>query len=241
MELTPAQRDGRSARALNDLVTKVFGMTTIALFGATGKTGRRVLERALTAGYSVRALVRDPSKLTLPSDTVTSEALTVVRGDVLDAAAVEETIAGTDAVLSLFGQVKGSPRTLQTDGTRLIVAAMERQGVSRLVTLSGGGLRDDEHDRPGAGDRVMRTLLQALAGHVLADAEGHLQVLQASGLDWTVVRGPRLTEDAATGSYRVGWVGVGTGMKISRDDLADFILTQVDDRTFVRQLPFVSA
>lgn len=209
-------------------------MTVIALFGATGKSGRRVLERALAAGHEVRALVRDPAK-----PGVANEALVVVAGDVLDPAAVERTVAGADVVLSLFGQVKGSPPTLQTDGTKAIVAAMQQHGVRRLVTLSGGGLRAPL-DRPKLADKAIRTLLRLLSGHVLADAEGHLAVLQASGLDWTVVRGPMLTEDPGKGRYRVGWVGVDASTRISRDDLADFILTQVADDTFVGQLPFVS-
>lgn len=83
-------------------------------------------------------------------------------------------------------------------------------------------------------------MLRLISGHVLADAEAHLEVLRQSGLDWTVVRGPRLTEEPGKGSYRVGWVGVDASTRISRDDLADFILTQVDDRRFVHQLPFVS-
>lgn len=210
-------------------------MTTIALFGGTGKTGRRVLERALAAGFDVRALVRDPGKLSLSSPR-----LTVIQGDVLDAASVDRTVRGSDAVLALFGQVKGSPRTLQADGTRLIVDAMVAHGVQRIVTLSGGGLSAEGFDQPKAPDRIIRFLLKTLSGHVLEDAENHLAVLESTDLDWTVVRGPRLTEAPGTGAYRVGWVGVKTGTQISRDDLADFILTQVDDRTFVRQLPFVS-
>lgn len=210
-------------------------MTTIAMFGATGKTGRLVLERALAAGHDVRALVRDPGKL-----TETSERLTVIRGDVLDAAAVDQTVAGAEVVLSLFGHVKGSPRTLQTDGTRLIIDAMERHGVKRLISLSGGGLRDP-HDQPQLPDRVIRLLLKVLAGHVLADAEGHLAVLQASNLDWTVVRAPRLLDEPATGTYRVGRVGVDSSTKISRADFAAFVLTQVDDRSHLHTMPFVSA
>ncbi len=210
-------------------------MTTIALFGGTGKTGRRVLERALAAGHDVRALVRDPARIALASDR-----LTVITGDVLDPASVEETVTGSDAVLAVFGQVKGSPRTLQTDGTRLIVEAMRTHAVRRIVTLSGGGLRAEGFDRPKPADKVIRLLLRALSGHVLEDAEHHLAVLQESGLDWTVVRGPRLTENPGKGTYRVGWVGVNASTQISRDDLADFILTQVDDRSFVGQLPFVS-
>ncbi|QAY58973.1 SDR family oxidoreductase [Microbacterium protaetiae] len=210
-------------------------MITIALFGATGKTGKRVLQRALAAGHRVRVLVRDPAKL-----SVTSDQLTVIRGDVLDQASVDHTVAGADAVLAVFGHVKGSPATLQADGTRLIVEAMKRHGVRRIVTLSGGGLRAEGFDQPKAADKVIRFLLKTLSGHVLADAERHLAVLEETTLDWTVVRGPRLTESPGDGVYRVGWVGVGTGTQISRDDLADFILTQVDDLSFVRQLPFVS-
>ena len=207
---------------------------TIALFGATGKTGRRVLARLLGAGYSVRALARTPARLGVVGG------LTVITGDVLDPDAVAETILGSDAVVSVFGQVKGSPLWVQTDGTRLIVEQMQAQGLTRIVSLSGGGLRDP-HDRPKAADHVIRFLLKTLSGRVLADAEGHLRVLEQSGLDWTVVRGPRLTEKPGTGSYRLGWVGLDTGIEISRDDLADFILTQIDDDRFVRAMPFVSA
>ena len=209
-------------------------MAVIALFGATGKTGSRVLARAVAAGHQVRVLVRDPGKLGVVGDQVT-----VVTGDVLDAAAVDRTVAGTEVVLSVFGQVKGSPRDLQARGTGLIVQAMQRHGVSRVVTLSGGGLRAPQ-DRPKLPDRLIRAALKLMAGFVLADAEGHLAVLEESGLDWTVVRGPRLTEEPGKGRYRVGWVGVDASTQISRDDLADFILTQVEDRRFVLQLPFVS-
>lgn len=207
-------------------------MTTIALFGATGRTGRRVLQRLFDAGYEVRALVRDPQKMQ-------SSRATLVAGDVLDFSAVMDTVAGADVVLSLFGQVKGSPDTLQTDGTSLIVAAMKQHGLRRIVTLSGGGLRADD-DEPKAADKAIRHLLRLLSGRVLADAEGHLDVLLESGLDWTVVRGPRLTEKPGTGHYRVGWVGVNSSTQISRDDLADFIVTQVDDPTYFHKMPFVS-
>ncbi|WP_062070253.1 NAD(P)-dependent oxidoreductase [Demequina sediminicola] len=209
-------------------------MATIALFGATGKTGSRVLTRLLERGDTVRALARDASRIP------THDNLTVIEGNVLDAAAVASTIEGTDAVLSLFGQVKGSEKDLQTRGTTNIVTAMDEAGVTRLVTLSGGGLRAAQ-DKPGVPDRIIRTLLKIMAGHVLADAEGHLEVLQASALQWTVARGPRLTENPGKGTYRVGWVGVNASTQISRDDLADFLVTQVDDTTYVHQMPFISA
>lgn len=206
---------------------------TIALFGASGRTGRHVLEQALAAGHTVRALTRRADALE-PHDH-----LTVIVGDVLDAAAVRETVRGADAVVSVFGQVKGSSHTLQTDGTRTIVDAMREEGVTRIVSLSGGGLPAPQ-DRPKTADRVIRFLLKRISPQVLDDAVNHLDVLRDSGVDWTVVRGPRLTDSPATGSYRVGWVGVDASTQIGRADLASFIVTQLDDRRFIHELPFVS-
>jgi putative NADH-flavin reductase len=209
---------------------------TIAVFGGTGKTGRRVVDRALAKGWSERVLARDPARL-----ATTDDRLRVIQGDVLDASAVENTVAGSDAVLSMIGHVKGSPENLQAEGTRLMVEAMKQHGVSRIITLTGGGLRADGRDEPKLPDRIIRGLLKLLSPKILADSEAHLEVLEASGLDWTVVRGPRLTEAPGTGAFGVGWVGGDSTTKISRDDLADFLLTQIDDRQYLRELPFISA
>lgn len=194
-----------------------------------------MLERSLAAGHHVKALVRNPAALTIASDQ-----LQVFQGDATDRMAVRQTVAGSDAVLNLIGHVKGSPKTLQADATRAMIDAMKTHEITRIITLSGGGLRGEQSDRPGPMDAVMRFLLKTMAGHVLDDSERHLEVLKESGLEWTVVRGPRLTERPGKGSYRVGWVGVDTGMQISRDELADFILTQVDDRAFIHRMPFVT-
>lgn len=206
----------------------------IALFGASGKTGRQFLQQALDQGYSVRALVRNPGKL----DT-THPNLTVIPGDVLNADDVRRTVEGSDAVVSLFGHVKGSPATLQTDGTRNIVDAMKKTGVRKIISLSGGGL-PFEKDEPKFADRLIRGIMKLFVPKILADAEAHAEVLRQSGLDWIVVRGPRLNDGPRTGAYRVGWVGVNASTKVSRADLADFILKQVTDSRFVGQMPFVS-
>lgn len=210
-------------------------MKKIALFGATGQTGQLFLRAALAGGYQVKALVRDANKLTQKSAR-----LTVIEGDVLNSADVYKTVEGTDIVVSLFGHVKGSPEWLQTNGTKNIVAAMKTHNVGRIISLSGGGLPFPEKDKPKFADYVIRTIMKVAVPKVLNDAVAHHEVLVASGLKWVIVRGPRLTNDARKGQYRVGWVGVNASTKISRADLADFILTQVEDETFDRQMPFVS-
>ena len=125
-------------------------MKTIVLFGATGNTGRIFLKKALDKGYQVKALVRTPSKL-----DIAHPSLTVVKGDILDQEAVNHIIAGSDAVVNLAGHVKGSPDNLQTQATEYIISAMKSHGVKRLISLTGGGVRDPKNDDPKFMDKMI--------------------------------------------------------------------------------------
>ncbi|ADI13626.1 NAD(P)-dependent oxidoreductase [Truepera radiovictrix] len=210
----------------------------LAVFGGTGKTGRPLLEQALAAGHEVRALVRDPGKL--PLSLSGHERLELIQGDALDPEAVARTVKGVDAVLSVLGQTKGSPPDLVTRATENILAAMHAHGVRRIVTLTGAGV-PDPRDRPKLIDRVFTFLLKRLSGAVLEDGEQHAARLKASGLAWTVVRAPRLTNGPHTGSYRVGFVGKDSGVQVSRADVADFMLQEVASSRFVQQMPVVTS
>ena len=207
----------------------------IALFGASGQTGQHFLELALERGFEVKALARNPKSI-----NQNNPKLEVYTGDVLNIDHVRQVVEGADIVVSLFGHVKGSPEWLQTDGTKNIVQAMKEKNVRRIISLSGGGLPFPEKDKPKFADKLIRTIMKIVVPKILNDAIKHHEILKSSGLYWTIVRGPRLTNDAKTGNYRVGWVGVNASTKISRADLADFILSQVDDEKFNFQMPFVS-
>jgi putative NADH-flavin reductase len=206
----------------------------LTIFGATGRTGIPLVQQALAAGHSVTALARTPEKL-----PITHDQLTVVQGDATDSAAVERAVAGAEAVLSALGQTKGAPKDMQTVATRNIVAAMQQHGVRRLVSLTGAGV-DAPQDQPKLINHLITFALKTLSGDVLRDAEGHAEVIRNSDLDWVIVRGPMLTEGPYTGQYRVGWVGVNTSARIARADVADFMLTQVTDDTYLRQAPMIS-
>jgi putative NADH-flavin reductase len=206
----------------------------LAIFGASGRTGRPLVEQALAAGHEVVALVRDPARL-----PISHERLSVIQGDVLDAAKVEQTIAGADAVLVALGHAKNSPPNVQTEATRHIVAAMKQHGVKRIVSLTGAGVRDP-NDQPKLIDKAFGLALRLLQKDVLEDAETHATVIKNSGLDWVIVRGPRLNEGPRTGTYRVGYVGKESGTLISRADVADFMLQQVNDPHYVGKAPMVS-
>lgn len=210
-------------------------MKTIAVFGGSGQTGQHFIQQALAQGYAIKALVRNSTKLILKDPL-----LEIIQGDVLDRMAVEKTVIGSSVVVSLFGHVKGSPARLQTNGTSLIVDAMKKYEVDKIISLSGGGLPFPEKDEPKFADKMIRTIMRIAVPKVLDDAIEHHQVLVKSGLQWIIVRGPRLSNAAPRGSYRVGWVGVNASTQIARADLADFILKQVDDDQFLYQMPFVS-
>lgn len=207
----------------------------IALFGASGQTGQHFLVLALASGYEVKALVRTPEKI-----SQSNPKLEIHKGDVLNIDDVKQVIVGTDIVVSLFGHVKGSPEWLQSNGTKNIVEQMKANNVKRIISLSGGGLPFPEKDKPKFADKLIRTIMKIAVPKILNDAIRHHEVLRDSGLNWTVIRGPRLTNDKRTGNYRIGWVGVNASTKISRADLAHFILSQVEDEKFNFQMPFVS-
>lgn len=206
----------------------------LTVFGASGRTGRPLVQQALDVGHDVIAFVRDPAKLPLQH-----ERLTIVQGDGMKLADVENAVEGSDAVLSTLGQSKGSPKDLQTVATRNIVAAMGKYGVRRLVSLTGAGV-DAPEDQPKLINNIIKFALKTLSGAVLLDAVGHVEVIKSSSLDWVIVRGPRLTEGPRTSKYRVGWVGVNTGTSISRADLADFMLKEATDNTYLHKMPMVS-
>ncbi|MGB3635699.1 MAG: NAD(P)H-binding protein, partial [Rubrobacteraceae bacterium] len=164
------------------------GRMKLTIFGASGRTGKLLVEQALAAGHEVTAFIRDPSKL-----GISHEKLTVSEGDVKDSAPVLEAVAGADAVLSALGHTKSSAKDVQTVGTQNIVAAMKESGVRRLVSLTGAGV-SDPNDEPKVFDKVITTLLKLLQKDVLEDGENHAHVIEKSGLDWIIVRGPMLTE-----------------------------------------------
>ncbi len=212
----------------------MVGVMKVAIFGASGRTGRPLVGQALERGYEVTTFVRDPLKF-----GISHERLTVVEGDIMDGSAVESAVLGQDAVVSALGHAKGSPKNVQTRGTAHIVAAMEKHGVRRLVSLTGAGVRDPR-DEPKLVDRAITFLLKRLQPDVLEDGVRHAEAIKASGLEWVIVRGPRLTEGSKKDEYRVGMVGKNSGTQISRADLAEFMLGQLTADAHLRQMPVVS-
>lgn len=204
----------------------------IAIFGATGRTGTPLCEQALQRGHELVVHARSPEKVPFGGDRVM-----IVEGDAYTGEGVADTVRDADAVVSVLGQTDSSPDDLLSVAGDHIIEAMDDAGVSRFVTLVGAGVRE-EGETVSLGGKVMGALLKLLARSVLEDAKQHVDRVQETDLAWTVVRVPRLGEDAPTGEYRAGDIDLGFEA-VDRADVATFILDCLEDEAYVRAMPKV--
>lgn len=204
----------------------------IAVFGATGTVGRHIVEQALARGYEVTALTRDAGRITR-----THERLHIVEGDVLDPGAVERAVFGQDAVLVALGN--GRKGVVRAEGTRTVIEAMNRTGVKRLICQSTLGAGDSRANLDFLWKYIMFGLLLRPA---YADHQQQESYARASDLEWTIVRPSAFTDGPRTGAYRRGFGAGETGLslKIARADIAEFLLDQITDRTYVHRAPGIS-
>ncbi|MCU0513281.1 MAG: SDR family oxidoreductase [Anaerolineae bacterium] len=206
----------------------------LAIFGGSGKTGRHLVEQALQAGHEVVALVRNPARLNLQH-----ERLHIVPGDILNAAQVAAAVQGVEAVVSVLGPPNNRPEYTISQGMQHILHAMQQHGVQRLVISAGAGV-PDEHDTPQFINHVISFVLRLVSRYVVEDMERVVALVRQSGVDWTIVRVPMLTDQPGGRAIRTGYVGQGTGAQLSRADMAAFMLRQVTDRQYVRLAPVIS-
>ena len=202
----------------------------LTIFAATGGIGRQLLAQAVAAGHEVTAVVRNPKKL--------SPEIRAIMADLAasDPVAIDSAIEGTDAVLSALGPRSISEAGITSQGTRAIVQAMKAVGVRRVVVVSAapvstisspGRPKPPKHD-PGDGF-FMRNLAAPLVKAIFRKHYVDLALMEAilrdSGLAWTVVRPPRLTDRPLSGAYRTAYgQNLPRGLSISRADVAHLML-----------------
>ncbi|HEX8612406.1 MAG TPA: NAD(P)H-binding protein [Telluria sp.] len=201
----------------------------LAIFGATGSTGRHLVEQALQAGHQVRALVRTSGIL------AAHPALETITGTLAQADLVGATVLGADAVISVIGARKGEATPICTDAMRAIVPAMGTARTRRLVALSAYGASETRH-----ASWFIRFVRMVIAAK-MRDKDGMEAVVRASALDWTLVRPPMLTDGPRSGAWRAGTALVpGMGARLSRADLAAFLLQEALAGEYMGQAVVVS-
>jgi putative NADH-flavin reductase len=202
----------------------------LAIFGATGKTGRLLVQQALAEGHDVAALARDPAKMALSHPR-----LRVIPGAVDQVEAVQETLRDADVVVSAMGSGNATLTTFWQNA----IAAMRRAGVSRIVSLVGASVNEPGDPR-SIGRTILLGITRLLAPSSLEDGHRHARQLEGTELAYTFVRPPRLTDGPATGRVQHGRLQLGPTSSISRADLASFMLRAACDGLYVREAPMVA-
>lgn len=206
----------------------------ILVLGATGGTGRLIVAQALARGYDVTALVRSPGK----ADGLPGAKLVV--GDARDPKVLREALRGRDAVVSALGTPASPFRevTLLSEVTRTLVGAMRDEGVARLVAVTGIGAGDSRGHGGFAFDRL---ILPLLLRHVYADKDRQEAIVRQSGLDWVLVRPTVLSNKPGRGAVRalVDLAGFHGG-SVAREDVARFVLDQVETDAWIGRTPLIT-
>lgn len=209
----------------------------LLVIGATGATGKEIVNQALARGHAVTALVRDAAKASFAPPVAKAV------GNVLDRDSLQAALAGQEAVVCSLGSAATGPfkeMTMLSEGTGNLVAAMQDLGVLRLVCITGMGAGDSK----GHGPWYYNWLIQPLVLRgVYQDKTRQEAMVRDSGLDWTVVRPALLTNGAAKGEGAVRALTDLAGVKvgsISRADVAAFCLRELATGKYRRQAPLIT-
>ena len=195
------------------------------ILGATGGTGRQLIDQALARGHQVTAFVRSPEKL-----GARREGLRVQRGDPRDGAALNAALSGHDAVLSALGPPGPRRSTILPDSARSTVSAMQATGIRRLLIVSAAILFEDM-------GLLAALLRRTLLKNIVVGSGEMERIVIASNLDWTIVRPPRLTNGPLTERYQIADNRFPPGKRtLSRADVAHFLLDELKHGAHVRQI-----
>jgi putative NADH-flavin reductase len=208
----------------------------IFLFGASGPLGQKVLKLLLDQGHNIKALVRKPEKF----KTAPSPLLNVVKGDVFLPDTFEQEMAGIDLVISCLGIGKSTKATtVYSEGGENITAAMRKYEVKKLMVVTSAMVN---HSDPGTQTLFLRAIIRPLFHRIYTDMTRLEHQLQdVKDLDWICIRPTGFLMKGFTGRYRVslGNMPEGGG-KVSREDVADFMVKQLNSDEYVHQKPVVA-
>ena len=209
----------------------------IAIFGSTGFVGKVLINKALTAGYQVRTLARYPEKL---EDI--KKRIEIIKGSVFDPLKVEAAIEGTMVVISTIGPPPGKPcdPKLYEKGMQDIVRIMDKNGIKRYIHIGGAGHEGGENENWTFNRQFFRLFLNLFSKQILVAKHLEWEVLKKSNLDWTLVRPPRIANEPASGNISADEKMLNS-LKISVEDLTDFILEQITSKEWIRKAPLVSS
>ncbi len=203
-------------------------MNRLIIFGATGGTGNELLIQALNSDHKVTAFVRSPEKI-----SVKNVNLTIISGNVLNYKDVESAIRNHNIVFCCIGMPASDKSGLRENGTANIVKAMEENQVRRLICQSSLGFADSKEILPWY---MKYIIVPVILKNAFADHENQENVIEKSNLDWTIVRPGNLTNGRQSQKYKHGFTNdEKIKLKVSRADVAHFMLNQIEKKTYVHK------
>ncbi len=203
----------------------------IAVIAANGRSGKVFTELALRMGHSISAGVHGVNTL------ASHENLSVISCDATNKDDIENLIKGQDAVVSFIGHVKGSPENVQTDAMRVLDEAMHRQGIKRVVSLTGTGVRFPG-DKISFVDRVLNASIAVIDPKRIRDGKNHVILLQKTQLEWTIIRVLKL-QNVPARAFTLKENGP-TKWVVGREEVAQAVLQVLENNTFVMRAPIIS-
>jgi putative NADH-flavin reductase len=210
---------------------RIFTMKVLVL-GATGSVGQHILRLGIERGHELTALVRNPEKLKSWERRVRA-----VKGDALDKDSVEQAVRGQEAAIYAIGIKTIGRTTLFSESTRILIDAMERNRVKRLVCITGVGAGETKGHGGFLYDRILFPLVTK---RVYADKEVQETLIQKSSLDWVIVRPAGFREGSPSGKLEaVTDVRGVTLTRVSRVEVAAFVLDQLTDGRYLRKAVFI--
>jgi len=217
---------------------------TLALIGATGRTGNEVINAALAQGYKLRVLARDPSKVKVHKD------IQIIKGDALNQASLENLIQGVDAVVSSLGpsginqslkKAKQSAKVgLCFNSTKQLIPLMEKAGIKRFILTTGASLKTPQDNNSLFMGFMLNKVAPLILGEMTHDRQAEYELLSQSNLDWTYARCGGILFEAKNNKIKTSATRF-QGGKIHPEKLAEFLLAQVEENRYTRQAVFVAS
>ena len=210
----------------------------ITILGSTGFVGKVLIKKAIAAGYQVKTLARNPEKLEEIKDKIE-----IIEGSVFESSSVEAAIEGAEAVLSTIGPPQtGKPFDpyQYEKAMKDIVRIMDKHGIKRYIHIGGAAHQGGENEVWNFNRKFLRFFLNLFGKQILVAKHLEWEVLKSSDLDWTLVRPPRIANETASGSISVDEKNL-KNLKVSVEDLTDFILQQISSKEWIRKAPLISS
>ena len=209
----------------------------ITILGSTGFVGKVLIKKAIAKGYKIKTLARNPEKLEAFKDKIE-----IIKGSVFESSLVEKAIEGAEAVLSAIGPPAGKPCDpyQYEKAIKDIVRIMDKNGIKRYIHIGGAAHQGGENETWNFGRKFLRLFLNLFGKQILITKHLEWEVLKSSDLDWTLIRPPRIANEDASGSIYADEKNL-RNLKVSVEDLTDFILQQITSKEWIRKAPLISS